>query len=206
VNSDARLGVVAACALGLTLALGAFVAHRPLTPLDVSSMALRAEATPLAILFTRSGYWQPLVAIVTVLFGLETLARREPVLAVVLGCTQILSQLAVDVLKGIFMRTRPDDWLFHHELGYSFPSGHATTAVLFFGGLLLFFWGIAIPRPLRLAATVVLAIWIVGIPWSRVALRAHYATDVIGGMVFGAAWLCLMIVALRHLPASAVRL
>lgn len=205
-NADARWAVAAAGMLLLTLALGAFVAHRPLTPLDASSMALRGEATPLAILFTRSGYWQPLVAIGTVLFGLEMLARREPLLAVVLGATQILSQLAVDVLKGIFKRTRPDDWLFHQELGYSFPSGHATTAVVFFGGLLLLLWTVAMPRPLRLAATVVLAIWIVGIPWSRVALRAHYATDVIGGMMFGAAWLCLMIVALRHLPASAVRL
>ncbi len=58
-NADARLIALAAGALALTLALGAYVVSRPFTPLDIASIALRGEATPLAILFTRSGYGGP---------------------------------------------------------------------------------------------------------------------------------------------------
>lgn len=203
-NADARLIALAAGALACTLAVGAYVVSRPFTPVDIASIALRGEATPLAILFTRSGYWQALTGIFIVVFSLCMLFRRDPAFVIALGVTQVLSQLAVDGIKAIFKRTRPDDWLFHQELGYSFPSGHATTTIVVFGGLLLLLWSTPIPRPFRLAATIGLAIWIVGIPWSRMALGAHYGTDVIGGMLFGVTWLCLMLLVLRHLPAAAL--
>ncbi len=130
--------------------------------------------------------------------------RRDPTFVIGLAATQLLSQLAVDGIKLIFKRTRPDQWLFHKEIGYSFPSGHATSTIVVFGGLLLFLWSTPGPRAFRLAATIGLAIWIVGIPWSRMALGAHYGTDVIGGMLFGVTWLCLMFLVLRHLPAAAI--
>ena len=205
-SADARLIALATAAFALAAIVGAYVAHRPPTPLDVAPLALRGEATPLAIIFTRSGYWQTLSAITLLLGALCTFVLRQPAFVVVLGTTQLLSQAAAQAFKSLFKRIRPDDWLFHQELGYSFPSGHATTAIVFYGGLLVFLWSIPIPRLLRLTATVVLAVWIAGISWSRVALRAHYATDVIGGMLFGLAWLCLMIVVLRHLPAFNVRI
>jgi membrane-associated phospholipid phosphatase len=40
----------------------------------------------------------------------------------------------------------------------------------------------------------------IGIPWSRLVLAAHYGTDVTGGILFGVAWLCLMLVVLGHVP------
>jgi len=47
----------------------------------------------------------------------------------------------------------------------------------------------------------VLAVCAVAIPWSRLALGAHYATDVLGGLLLGAAWLCLVFAALlRWVP------
>jgi len=46
-------------------------------------------------------------------------------------------------------------------------------------------------RPTAATAIVILVICIVGIPWSRLALGAHYLTDVAGGVLFGAGWLCI---------------
>jgi membrane-associated phospholipid phosphatase len=43
---------------------------------------------------------------------------------------------------------------------------------------------------IKIALVALLAFWIAGIGWSRLALGAHYPTDVIGGTLFGVAWAC----------------
>lgn len=201
-NDDVRLAVTAVCCLAATLALGAYVAHRPLTQLDVESIALRGLGLPFAVMFTRSGYWPALAGMCIVVGVIELILRGGIVFAIVLAGIQLFSQGASDFTKEIFKRIRPDDWLHHKELGFSFPSGHATTAVVFYGGLLLFIWNVPLPALLRLALSIALVVWIAGIPWSRVAMAAHYGTDVIGGLLFGATWLCLMLLLLRHLPSA----
>jgi membrane-associated phospholipid phosphatase len=206
VNEDVRLAATALCCLTATLALGAYVAHRPLTPLDVESIALRGRGTPFAVLFTRSGYWPALIAIYLVVALAELILRGAIAFAVALGATQLFSQAASHLIKAAYKRIRPDDWLHHRALGFSFPSGHAVTAIAFYGSLLFFVWNVSLPQPLQLTAGIVLAIWIVGIPWSRMVLAAHYGTDVIGGLLFGTAWLCLMLLLLRHLPATRISL
>ncbi len=201
-NEDVGPTVAAAVCLAGTFVLGAYVAQRPLTPFDVASIALRGRGTRFAVLFTRSGYWPALLAVGCALFAAELIVRGGVIFTVVLAVTQLFSQAASGFTKTLFKRIRPDDWLHREELGFSYPSGHATTAIVFYGGLLLFIWNMPLPRELQLMASLVLAIWMVGIPWSRMALAAHYGTDVCGGILFGAAWLCLMIVVLRHLPAA----
>lgn len=205
-NEDVRLAATALCCLTATLALGAYVAHRPLTPLDVESIALRGRGTPFAVLFTRSGYWPALIAIYIVVALAELILRGGIVFAVALGATQLISQAASHLTKTAYKRIRPDDWLHHRALGFSFPSGHAATAIVFYGSLLLFVCRAPLPQPVQLAAGIVLAIWIAGIPWSRMVLAAHYGTDVIGGLLFGSAWLFLMLLLLRHLPAAHISL
>ncbi len=203
-SEDIRLVAAALCFLAATLALGAYVAHRPLTPLDVESLALRGRGTPVAVMFTRSGFWPALIGISIVLAACELIFRGGVAFAIVLGGVQLAAQAAAGFTKEIFNRIRPDDWLYHKELGFSYPSGHATTAVVFFGGILLFVWNVPLPNVLQAAASVILAIWIVGIPWSRMVLSAHYGTDVIGGLLFGGVWLCLMVLLLRHLPIAQI--
>jgi membrane-associated phospholipid phosphatase len=199
VSSGPLIAAAIAC-FGLTGALGAVVApHRPKL-LDVQAMRLRGRGTPLAVLFTRSGYWPALSAICAIVVAAAFATRTLSLFVVVLGAVQLLSQGAVDGVKAIFRRLRPDDWLFHQELGFSFPSGHATTAVVFFGGLLLFVWSTPLAPVWQTVATVPITIVIAGIPWSRMVLGAHFGTDVLGGMIFGAGWLCLMAVALNDLP------
>ena len=199
-NVDVALGCAAAACFAAVLALGAFVQRAPLTALDRAGLRLRGNGTRAAIVFTRSGYWPALVALNVALFVGLLPSGRVPLPAFVLAGTQLVAQGAAEALKSFFRRARPDDWLFHREFGHAFPSGHAATAAAFYGGLLLVVWTTPLPRAIRLVLTVVLAVWIVGIPWSRMALAAHYGTDVLGGLLLGAGWLCLMAALLRQLP------
>jgi undecaprenyl-diphosphatase len=53
----------------------------------------------------------------------------------------------------------------------------------------------------RTAAPAALCALIVAIGWSRLALGAHYATDVLGGYLLGGAWLCLALAVRSRLAA-----
>lgn len=201
-SEAARLLVTAVVCLVATAALGAYVSHRPLTPLDAASEHLRGHGTPVAVAFTRAGYWPVITGLTIVLGAVELIARGGIAFTLILTATQLLSQGVSDVAKARARRIRPEDWLFRHEAGFSFPSGHATTAVVFFGGLLLFVWSLPLTTPLQVALGLLPAAFIIGIPWSRMALSAHYATDVLGGMLSGAAWLCMMVAVLGRLHVS----
>ena len=80
--------------------------------------------------------------------------------------------------------------------GYSFPSGHTMAATLLYGLLAVFailLWKGWHWRMLAILGAVS-AIGLVG--FSRIALGAHYLTDVLGAIVLGASWLilCLLVV------------
>jgi undecaprenyl-diphosphatase len=95
----------------------------------------------------------------------------------------------VSLAKGLFGRARPD--LAFADLtvsGLSFPSGHASMSAIAFltmGALIA-----ATQRRTRERIYILLIAGLltllVGI--SRVALGVHWATDVMGGWAFGAAW------------------
>jgi undecaprenyl-diphosphatase len=76
----------------------------------------------------------PLLAVVTYAFY-RTGAKIS---ATLLPVTTLGSMILTEVLKRIFQRARPE--LFdsgYYASGYSFPSGHATLAVVFYGTLVL---------------------------------------------------------------------
>ena len=120
------------------------------------------------------------------------LARRLPRLAAFVAVTIIGGGLLNAAVKALVDRARP---VLHDPVatapGLSFPSGHAQGATVAAGVLLLVF----LPalhggaRQLAIAAAVA---WIALIAFSRVALGVHFVTDVLGGIVLGAAWLATM--------------
>jgi membrane-associated phospholipid phosphatase len=201
-----RLLVSALLCLASAIALGFSVAARTPTRIDVEAVALRGTAVPLALFFTALGRWP-------VLLGLSALAalvgwrlRTGMGAAVLLCVTQIVSQGVSTLLKLGLHRSRPDHWLVIQEKDWSYPSGHAVTAVVFFVGLAVLAWHAPLPRPLAGVIAAVLLICALGIPWSRLALGAHYLTDVIGGLLLGTAFLCAafaLMLRFAHVPAAA---
>jgi membrane-associated phospholipid phosphatase len=92
-------------------------------------------------------------------------------------------------VKVIVSRDRPKlDQPFATAFGQSFPSGHAFTSTAIYGALLLAFMPV-IPRRLRGTAIGLYVALVCAIAFSRLALGVHYVTDVIGGILLGAAWL-----------------
>jgi undecaprenyl-diphosphatase len=107
------------------------------------------------------------------------------------------SSLAGSWLKGWFERPRPffclADTLATNGC-LSFPSGHAATAVYFYGLLafLVFRFGSwRLKKFLRLVVGAAGFIGLIGL--SRVVLRVHYPSDVIGGFLLGMVFLLLAI-------------
>lgn len=132
------------------------------------------------------------VAPVSTVIAVVLLLRRQRRLA----GTWIVALLGImpinGGLKALFRRVRPlHDHGFIVEPGWSFPSGHAFGAMVFYGMLAYVLLRLA-PRFHRaILAAAILLIGVIGI--SRILLQVHYFSDVMAGYAAGAAWLVLCI-------------
>lgn len=101
----------------------------------------------------------------------------------------------ITILKALIGRTRPDTVYVATEKpgGLSFPSGHAGTAMLFYG-LLAYLAYKYLPAPYGAVVAALLAVFIFLVGVSRVYLGAHFPSDVIGGWILGAIVLAVIIV------------
>lgn len=100
----------------------------------------------------------------------------------------VLSWRAADFFQHVFARPRRADWVIFHETSFSYPSSHAAIAVAFYAlwAWLLVRSGTGVPA--RVVATL-LGLLVLALCWSRLALGAHYVTDIVGGALLGLALL-----------------
>ena len=124
--------------------------------------------------------------------------------AVLVATSVITGSLLVSVLKFAFGRLRPDAAF--AELvapGLSFPSGHASMSAIVFLtiGALIASTRIGLARRIYILSTAALMTFLVGV--SRVVLGVHWATDVLGGWAFGAAWAMVWLLLARRLRSAA---
>ena len=96
-------------------------------------------------------------------------------------------------LQWIFERSRPVEQVIN-AAGHSFPSGHAFMATTLYGWLIFLTWRLVRSDLVRILATIVLTILIFIIGLSRVVLRVHWVSDVVGGFAVGLAWLVFSLV------------
>jgi membrane-associated phospholipid phosphatase len=108
-------------------------------------------------------------------------------------------------IKQLIRRPRPEEGLVKVLLpviGRSFPSGHAMTAVLFYGFLAFLVW-IHVQHPgwrLFWASTLVVIAITVGL--SRVYLGVHWFSDVIGGWTAGLFFLLILALIYRAVAGN----
>ena len=182
----AALSIVAIVLFAGFFWLGLYVTHNGEPPaMWAFAQHVRGHAIGLAWAFTNMGWPQVLaplylITIAIAIFKPEWRLRALYVLVVALICWG-----AADGFQHFFARPRRDDWLIRHEHAFSYPSSHAAISTGFY-----LLWGIMLLRSrlapaLRYGAFAVLAAITVGIIWSRLALGAHYPTDVTGGFVLG---------------------
>lgn len=111
--------------------------------------------------------------------------------------TALGGQLLIYGMKMFFARPRPPYPLLYKEENFSFPSGHATFSFIFYGMLAYFTWLTDLPKGWKYITTVFLLMLSLTIGFSRIYLRVHYASDVVGGFCLGYSWLFLMIYIFR---------
>jgi undecaprenyl-diphosphatase len=122
------------------------------------------------------------------------------VTALLVATSVITGAFFVQFLKAGFGRLRPDaSFAEMVATGLSFPSGHTSMSAIVFltlGALIARTRSRAPERLYILAAAALMAL-LVGI--SRVLLGVHWATDVLGGWAFGAAWAMAWLLLARYL-------
>jgi membrane protein DedA with SNARE-associated domain/membrane-associated phospholipid phosphatase len=159
-------------------------------------------ADELMITLTMFGDWIAIVAL-----SLAMLAwlvwRRAWRAAVALVAVVAISKLFVVVIKDWMQRPRPLELAGLPE-AFSFPSSHATMATVCFGvlavlaGQSLGRWGRAIAFTLAFMASIVVG-------YSRIYLGAHWLSDVLAGLLFGAVMTAAFGVAVEAMPPRRIK-
>jgi membrane-associated phospholipid phosphatase len=126
-------------------------------------------------------------AIITLAFAAAFLAlRRLPQSAAVI-LTLVPGALR-QLLAMIVARPRPSSDLIQirdHASGHSFPSGHATGAMVLYGALFILAGALIPQKAPRFLFRVVCVFMIVVTGTARVYVGVHWPSDVLGGFLFG---------------------
>jgi len=168
------------------VALGWYVARfgEP-APLRAWEAAWVNHSTLLAWWLTWACYAYVLGPIGLILLGVACRYPQWRVRIVWSLVSLLLCWLLADLAQHLFHRPRRLDWVVKHETSFSYPSSHAAIATGFYA---LWAWLVARSRlPARGPIAVVLMLLVAGVCWSRLALGAHYVTDLAGGVLLGAA-------------------
>jgi undecaprenyl-diphosphatase len=149
------------------------------------------ELTTVFSWITLLGKWQTILIFATAtILVLWLWEKRSYIIPLLLGITG--SEVFTSIGKVVFHRARPDVAIYV-ENSFSFPSGHATIAIAFYG--FLAYCLIRNSQKWKYKINVFFAsfITILLIGFSRLYLGVHYVSDVWGGYLAGAIWLIMAI-------------
>jgi undecaprenyl-diphosphatase len=199
-----RLTVVAAVWLAAGLAFSAFVVWAFIELADEviegesrafdTAVLLWIHSTfpgwlegPMRIVTALGYYW----VVLPLLAGVVTYFYRRgwKLSAMLLLVSTAGSVVLTTVLKSVFERARPELFDSGYQASfYSFPSGHATVAVGFYGMLTLVL-AYRLRKTARwvVAVSGILVVLLIGL--SRLYLGVHYPTDVLAGYLAALLWL-----------------
>jgi len=110
-----------------------------------------------------------------------------------------------EILKSLFERARPvHDHGLVTALGWSFPSGHSSGAVVAYGMLAYVLFG-HMPRTWRLPLLLAAAAVAFTTGLSRAMLQVHWASDVLAGFASGLMWLTVCVLSAAWMESSQPR-
>lgn len=199
-------------AILFTVALNGFVeitdelAENELTGVDASVtqyiVSFRSEVlTDYFIFVTNLGDRDAYIVITVFLAGYYFFKRRSGKFIVQTTLVLLLATFSNIVLKRVFNRARPDLEHLVRVNTLSYPSGHAMSAMAFYGFLIYLCLRYQMRSWLKIVLVSVLSIVILSIGISRIYLGVHYPTDVAAGLIGGVIWVafCAVVFSLFEL-------
>lgn len=129
-----------------------------------------------------------IVALITLITSLYFLYKKFYAHIISLCSAVIGSSLTALIGKNHFLRMRPTDLSYYKEFSYSFPSGHSTIAVSFYGLLFYFYIRSRSNFKAKSVWTIIALTFILLLGFSRLYLCVHYLSDVLAGYILGFLW------------------
>lgn len=106
----------------------------------------------------------------------------------------IVAGLSNVALKQVINRARPDAEHLVSVASLSYPSGHAMSAISFYGFLIYIIYNLKLNRWFKTGLIIIFSLLILGIGISRIYLGVHYPSDVAGGFIAGFIWVVFCVV------------
>jgi undecaprenyl-diphosphatase len=129
------------------------------------------------------------IGVAIVLFLLFRKQRAEAL--VVIGVLAAVTA-GSEAVKQLIARPRPPG--FDNNVAgvvYSYPSGHVLEAVTIYGIIAVLLWRSSAPKVIRVVVPILFAIVVVMVAVARVAVGAHFPSDVLAGALGGIAALAI---------------
>lgn len=149
---------------------------------------------------TYLGNWQTITGMSALLILIRRTRFRFGFSA---GGAALTSDLVNKFVKKAVKRARPPKSLhLISQGGYSFPSGHSMTGLVFYGMIIYAIrkkYGSGMTANIATAA-IVLLVMLIGL--SRIYVGVHYPSDVLGGWCLGTAFLMIAVTVRDQLDAS----
>ena len=161
------------------------------------SVSIRAGSLTLMSGVISYGFDTTVLLPVTVLIAAYLFYRGHRMYAVLFAGAMGGIALLATVVKALVQSARPLNGLIR-ESGFSFPSGHVTSTVVFFGLLTYFAWQHWKATYAKALSSVLFVVVESLVGFSRVYLNVHWLSDVLAGTLLGALWLVFMIFLFRY--------
>lgn len=133
----------------------------------------------------------PLMVIITALILIIVIKDKKIKISLVINLLGVT--IINNLIKVIVARPRPDINRLVRETGYSFPSGHSITSMVFYGYLVYLIYKYIDNKKIKIPLMIFLIILIPIIGLSRIYLGVHYTSDVLCGFLLGIVYLILFI-------------
>jgi undecaprenyl-diphosphatase len=146
-------------------------------------------------LITHLGAAYPMAAAIAVAVPLAWREHKRRLVTLVIV---LLMGVVINILlKSIIQRVRPAMSPLVGAAGYSFPSGHAMNATVFYASLAYLALRFTARRRASLLIAAACAAVVLAVGFSRVYLGVHYPADVLAGYAVGAWWLATALLVSR---------
>lgn len=155
----------------------------------ISTLLMSDFSTTVSKIITNFGGAMCLILLSVILL----LVIKNKKIGLVITGNLLIATILNLLLKNILQRPRPTEYRIIDESGYSFPSGHSTVSMAFYGFIIYLIYRYVKNKYIKCISIILLSILIFSIGISRIYLGVHYTSDVLAGFLISISYLIIYI-------------